>query len=197
MVLHPEELKAIFTAKRIVAEQQPDVFENVLPPDRRRFASVPGGSPTPELLWRTCNERVAVDLEAKDLPIDLGQILLSSQSLLVDVAPALGCACSGVTTSTTGRLARIAVTSLEPPRALASVVEAAVGIDLTEEFPHRTPPIPTTADREAAIPTHRDEADRVEPAVVRGSRPPIAVTPPSALRISPRPRKDHSAESGR
>lgn len=194
LVLHPEELRTIFTTQRISVDEQPDVFENVLPPDRRRFASLPGGCPSPEQLWHRCNERVAVDLEARDLPVDLGQMLLSSQSLLVDVAPALGCTCSGVTTSTTGRLARIAVASIEPPRAPASVIEAAAGIDLTEEFPVRVAALAATSDRETTIQTLRDDPGRIDPAPTRATRPPIAVTPPSALRISPRPRKDHSVQ---
>lgn len=194
LVLHPEELRSIFTTQRISVNDQPEVFDDILPPDRRRFLSMPGGCPAPEQLWHRCNERVAVDLEARDLPVDLGQMLLSSQSLLVDVAPVLGCACSGVTTSTTGRMARIAVASIEPPRATASVIEAAAGLDLTEEFPVRAPLVAPSGDREAVIPAHRDDAGRADLSPTRATRPPIAVTPPSALRISPRPKKDHSAQ---
>src|SRR5437868_8967820 len=49
--LTPEELLAIFADHHIAIEEQPDVFDSVIPPDRRRFRSQPGGLPTSEMLW--------------------------------------------------------------------------------------------------------------------------------------------------
>src|SRR5436305_6674271 len=48
--LTPDELLAIFADRAIVLDEQPQVFDSVIPPDRRRFCSQPGGLPTPETL---------------------------------------------------------------------------------------------------------------------------------------------------
>ena len=40
-----------------VLEEQPDVFVDRIPPDRQRFASLPGGCPTAEMLWRRGGEQ--------------------------------------------------------------------------------------------------------------------------------------------
>src|SRR5436190_26265 len=49
--LTPEELLAIFADRQISLEAQPDVFDSVIPPDRRRYRSQPGGLPTADMLW--------------------------------------------------------------------------------------------------------------------------------------------------
>src|SRR5439155_2178935 len=49
--LTPEELLAIFADRQILIADQPDAFDSVIPPDRRRFRSQPGGLPTPDMLW--------------------------------------------------------------------------------------------------------------------------------------------------
>jgi len=176
MTFDPTELRALLQARGIAIEAQPEFFENTIPPDRRRFASLPGGCPTPDLLWHRCNERVVVDLESVDLPVELAQLLLAPDSLLVDVAPVLGCACSGVTPATAGRHARIAVTSLEPPRAGAPVLEAAAGVQLASDFPRGAPASGSVAAGQAASGSAALETRRRD-------RAPLAVTPSSAFRI--------------
>jgi hypothetical protein len=174
----PAELLALLDSRGIAVESMPDLFMDTLPPDRRRHLSAPGGCPDAEILWHACNERILVDLESRDLPVDLGELLLSNRPVLVDVAPQLGCACSGVTTTTTGREARIAVTSLEPPRASGPVMEAVVGIELTEE-PKGLAGRGFPSSRGSRADEEGDASD-----IESGrSRPPIAITPPSALRI--------------
>ena len=177
MTLDPAELLALLASRGIAVEGEPELFVDTIPPDRRRHFSVPGGCPAPEVLWHRCNERVLVDLESANLPVDVAQLLFSHESLLVDVAPALGCACSGVTTTTTGRQARIAVSSLEPPRAPSPVIEAAVGLELTSEVSLQVPPVPRRAEVDVRL------AVDLTPEA-RQSRPPMAVTPSSALQIA-------------
>lgn len=173
LTLDPAELLAHLASRGIAPDAEPDLFVDTIPPDRRRHLSVPGGCPRPDVLWHQCNERVLVQLDSANLAVDLSQLLLSRESLLVDVAPALGCACSGVTTATTGRQARIAVTSLEPPQAPAPIIEPQAGIELT---------MPIGQIRRTA-PARDPRLDPGGEAEERPPRTPMAVTPASALRV--------------
>src|SRR5688572_20220439 len=101
----------------IVPADEPKVFDSILPPDRRRYFSVPGGVPAAEHLWRGRHARALIELDSDHVLMDLAQQLLSHECALIDVAPALGCACSGVTTGVTPRRARAAAIATEPPRA--------------------------------------------------------------------------------
>jgi hypothetical protein len=187
LTLDPRDLRDVFEAGRISPDDEPDFFEDVIPPDRRRFLSLPGGCPTPEHLWQRCNERVPVDLEGRDVALDLAQALLSSQPILVDIALAVGCSCAGVTAATSGRLARIAVASLEPPRSPTSVIEPAEGIQFRLDPTGAEPRRSSLLDRETHRQTHRELPSEEEPS--KTARPPLAVTPTSALRIGPRPKR--------
>ena len=137
--LTPDELLAIFRDHHIVVEEQPQVFDAVLPPDRRRYRSQPGGLPTPEMLWS--NEasggaaRSVVELCGDELPVELAQHLLSGKPVLIDVAPKLGCVCSGATVDANPVEARARVTALEPPRALSPVIDETITTEATLPLP--------------------------------------------------------------
>ncbi len=177
LVFDPVELIGQLRSRGIDPRDQPELFENILPPDRRRFASLPGGCPAPEILWQRCNGHRVVELQTDQLAVDLGQLLLGREPILVDVAPALGCSCCGVTPRTTGREARIAVSSLEPPRAEVPVVEALNGVEL--DYPS------SSLAREAG--PRAPARFSLEPGAgssTRTERPPLAITPASVLKIS-------------
>jgi hypothetical protein len=155
----PEELFALFRDRGIVVESQPDFFVDRVPADRSRFVSLPGGCPSPDILWKRCNERALIELESGvDLSVEIAQHLVSPHSVLVDAGPAVGCACAGVTPSTAGISARIAVTSLEPPRSATPVFTNSAKVALEQELPITQP---------------------ASTALI--GRPPMAVTPPGAL----------------
>jgi hypothetical protein len=156
----PGELFAMLRDRGIDLETQPDVFCDGLPPDRSRFVSLPGGCPSPDVLWRRCNERALVEIErGTDLAVEIAQHLMSPQSILVDAGPAVGCTCAGITRSTAGISARVAVTSLEPPRATSPVFTNSANTPLNQAIPPDAP------------------------RGVGQSRPPMAVTPSSALKV--------------
>lgn len=167
----PEEFFAMLRTRGVDLQRQSDVFLDLVPPDRRRFVSLPGGCPTPEVLWRRCNERTLVEVEGRDLSIELAQQLLSPQPILVDAATALGCSCCGVTEAATGPSVRVAVTSLEPPRSRTPVVSDAI--------------VPSLAL--AVEVSHGQLMNRGDQAAGVRYRPPMAVTPSAALRLR-RPR---------
>lgn len=167
-VWEPSELFAFLQERGIDLEKQPDVFQDRIPPDRRRFYSLPGGCPAPDVLWHACNERILIELDVHETTIDLAQQLLLPGSALVDAAVAMGCSCSAVTHTTPGPAARIAAASLEPPRSTTPVIEA-------------------PADLELALPVSRDEGgvalSKVAGPARTPRRTPAAVTPPGALTV--------------
>ena len=133
--LTPEELLANLGDRQIALEEQPRVFDSVIPPDRRRFRSQPGGLPAPEALWSDGGARSLVEVDGGDLPVELAQVLLSGKPVLVDVASRLGCVCSGATPDGDPRDARARVVALEPPRAQSPVVDERVPVDLDLALP--------------------------------------------------------------
>lgn len=169
VALEPPDLLHRFRQHGVELAVQPAVFVDVVPPDRRRFASLPGGCPTPETLWQRCNETALAQLEGQDFQVELAQHLMSPYPVLVDPAPAAGCACSGVTHMTAGRSARIAAASLEPPRSPTPVFPEPVSPELIAGLSFESRP--------------EEKAFRGRLGV---SRAPMAVTPRSAIRIADR-----------
>jgi len=128
--LSPEELFAAFAEHGIVAAEQPQLFDSLLPPDRRRFYSLPGGIPSPDQLAVVDPQRALIELEGEDFLLEMAQRLLERQRVLVDLAPRLGCVCSGVLVPGAVHGARPALVALEPPRARVSVLDPAIFIDM-------------------------------------------------------------------
>jgi hypothetical protein len=145
--LTPAELFADLVSKGIQLGSQPREFDSVLPPDRRRHFSEPGGAPSSDALRRATGAPELVELEGHDFAIDLAQALLGSGLRLIDAAPALGCVCSGATSDVPPQAARARVRSGEPPRAPSPVVDHDVDlvIDIVTGPPngeraHASPP---------------------------------------------------------
>jgi len=128
--LSPEQLFAALAEQGIVPEEQPEFFESVLPPDRRRHFSQPGGAPDPRWLESRAGGRTFRALEGEDALLTLAQSLLSRENTLLDLAPHVGCRCSGAdgVSGVRSSRARDAVVMLEPPRAPASVLDPAIRV---------------------------------------------------------------------
>lgn len=144
----PDALLAMLAERDIVIEEQPHVFEAVIPPDRRRFRSQPGGVPSAEALWTELGSRSLVEVDGDDFITEIAQLLLGGKSVLIDTSARLGCVCSGALNGV--RHPRGAVISLEPPRSTTPVVDEQAPIDLDLPVPaaSRTPvdivAVPTT-----------------------------------------------------
>jgi hypothetical protein len=110
---------------------QPRIFDSVVPPDRRRHLSQPGGLPAPELLWSHGRGLSLVEIHGDDVAAELVQYLLASEPLLIDMAPRLGCQCSGATEGVPARSSRASVVAGEPPRSSTPVFEHDSALDLT------------------------------------------------------------------
>lgn len=187
-VISPSEFLTFLRSRGIDVTAQPDVFDAVLPPDRRRHASLPGGCPTPEMLWSRARERSLATVEGDDFSLELAQLLLQREPLLIDPALALGCACSGVTPLTTGRSARIAVMSVEPPRSHGPVLDERIAEQIVPALREPLPPVEDApgAGRDVRTPAGSEGAPDE-----RSGRAPIAVTPPGALAVGSGPGTRH------
>jgi hypothetical protein len=141
----PAELLTLLDERGIVPSEQPEVFEGVIPPDRSRFYSLPGGVPTREMLWSEGGERALVVIDSEDYSTELAQHLLARERALLDLAPRLGCVCSGAAGDGAPRTARDAAAAVDPPRAWTPVLPS--GIDVDIDFPLLTAPgAPPTAE---------------------------------------------------
>ncbi|HEY2163574.1 MAG TPA: hypothetical protein VGH04_06280 [Gemmatimonadaceae bacterium] len=133
--MSPETLIGMLAERDIVLDEQPRVFESIIPPDRRRYFSQPGGVPSAERLWSDLGSRALVDVESDDFVSEIADHLLAGEHVLMDVAPRLGCVCSGAVSGTPAREARASVVALEPPRSSAPVVEEQAPLDLDLPIP--------------------------------------------------------------
>ena len=137
----PAELLALLAERGVRLEEQPTTFEGVLPPDRRRWLSVPGGLPTTEALWARDSVYRLVEVTGDDYTTEIAELLLSGEPVLVDVAPRLGCVCSGAVAGVTPTNARSVVMALEPPRATGPVLDplAAAAVPVLDDMPGPPP----------------------------------------------------------
>ncbi len=131
----------------LAPENQPRYFEEVVPPDRARYSSLPGGVPEAAALQLHGGARLR-----EAAPATVGTVALTFESpepVVIDLESACGCICARD---------RFAAAQMEPPRASAPVVSAEVVVDLA---PHR--------EERVVVPFH---ARPVEVSVERDAEPP-------------------------
>ena len=138
--LTPPELLGRFLTTGVELERQPQLFESVLPPDRRRHLSQPGGVPTVERAAALARPRQLIVLDDADLMTSIRRHLMGGVRALVDVAPRLGCSCSGAVERQPAAEAREAVTRLEPPRSMRPVMPDPGGLGLLRRVSPRSSP---------------------------------------------------------
>lgn len=119
----PQELLAALGEHGIDPRRQPTEFDSVIPPDRRRFYSEPGGLPSRRLLAHGEHRVELVELAGGDLIVEMAEQLLRPGRSLVDVAPSHGCSCCGAAGLAGLEYARARVQEREPPRAPSPVVD--------------------------------------------------------------------------
>ncbi|MFL5562363.1 MAG: [Fe-Fe] hydrogenase large subunit C-terminal domain-containing protein [Gemmatimonadaceae bacterium] len=132
--LTPEELLAQLLDRDIDVTAQPEVFDSVIPPDRRRHLSLPGGLPSPEILW----SRSRINLEtmkAGDFASQLADLVLARSDALIDPAPVVGCTCAGAVRDVEPEAGRSSVVALEPPRSAHPVVDDGGDLRLELQLP--------------------------------------------------------------
>jgi hypothetical protein len=171
--------------KGIVLRAQPDVFSDRVPPDRRRFISLPGGAPRPTLV-ETVLRRNVVSLGGRMNPLlAVADALFDGGVTLIDPAGAYRCACAGADGSRSVAEGRAEIEKLEPTRAASQIFEAPPWLDLR--------PTPMSPDLEtiddvapAASPVSFSDAARIDavfPATERAAPATSAVTADAARRM--------------
>ena len=145
--LTPDAFIAELADHGISLSEQPLVFDSIVPPDRRRWCSLPGGVPNADSLWAETDGRTMVEIEREDVTTELAQHIMAREHVLLDLAPSLGCACSGAVGLVSPHKARAMVTAAEPPRALSPVIDPAAVVALD------APVTPTASDRGHLTPT--------------------------------------------
>ena len=209
--LTPEELLAQLADRGIDPTAQPEVFESVIPPDRRRHLSVPGGLPSPEMLWS--RDRFIVEtMKSSDFASELADLLLARREVLIDPAPSVGCVCSGAIRGAPPNEARMSVVALEPPRSAYPVVDDRGALSLELPLPmaardaadlvaEPTAPLPGGDARAVSGPAASlGDAPPPPPPVAPNRRPrltppgipAIAATPPAQAQASPAPPRRRS-----
>ena len=186
--LTPEELLAVLAERQIDVTDQPRAFDSVIPPDRRRFLSQPGGLPVEDAVRHVDPTLRIVEVTGSDLAIELAQHLLSRADVLIDVAPRVGCACSGTVIGVTHEGARDRVAALEPPRAASAVVDPRVPVSIDLPLPPvaRTPTdvVPAVAGRRVSGASRAIQRSDAPPAPA----PPVAGAPVEAPAAPAEPR---------
>lgn len=165
----PAELLDRLAESDIDPIDQPTAFDSVIPPDRRRFLSLPGGTPTADAVRALGDGRSLVELAALSAD-QLAQRLLGGDPVLVDLAPAAACDCAGADREG----GRAALARHEPPRAHAAVLDAQPTLTLGL-------PLPLAA---------REVVD-----IVSTSPSPSLVQPPAAAPLAAAPRTSDDVRS--
>jgi hypothetical protein len=107
--LTPEQLFARFVEAGVDAGMQPRHFDGYLPPERARYASLPGGIPATDWL---ALQGIRL-IEAAPITVDTVCQAITDEKVVIDLAAACFCACA----RNRSRAAR-----LEPPRTFVPVV---------------------------------------------------------------------------
>jgi hypothetical protein len=172
--LTPVQFFGVLAQLGITLPEQPEVFDSVLPPDRRRHRSVPGGAPTSEMLTIDGGTRTLQEIIDDEWKTELAQRLLLRHRAVFDVAPALGCHCAGARPGVAPDAARPSVIALEPPRASTDVIDANVAVDVD-----RTLPFILSRVREVVpapvMPSQPDE--QLATAIPAATEPPLPTQP--------------------
>ncbi len=113
-----------------IAAQPREVEERLLR-DARRFYSLPGGAPAPNWLYVEKRGYTLIEPSGRDFLAEVAARVSKRERRVVDLAPRLGCSCSGVVVGQPWTEARDKVAAVEPPRAVHEVLDHDVPVDLS------------------------------------------------------------------
>lgn len=154
----PRDFLRLLAERGIALDRQPELFESVVPPDRRRHYSLPGGCPTPRALESRAPGCRLATITEDAFPSELAELLLGSENVLIDLSSRLGCACCGGFGGREhrGPAGREEILRQEPPRSPAPVIDH----DVVVACQH---PVPATAAASDPSATPTSLAERPSP----------------------------------
>ncbi len=135
----PEAFLRGLERKGLSPATQPDVFSDRLPPDRRRYLSLPGGAPRKELVESLLRRNVITLSGGMNPLLAVADALFDGGVTMIDPAGAYHCSCAGSDASRSVADGRAAISRLEPNRATAPIFEAPAWLDLRPSAPPDTP----------------------------------------------------------
>ncbi len=148
----PSDLLDAFVESGITLGEQPSAFDALVPLDRRRFYSLPGGLPAHDHIERLA-ARSCIELTGDDVALELTQQFLEHTPALLDLALPLGCACAGVGDHALGANRRAGLLALEPPRARQRVLDSSLQVDVTRTLAELCEPHASAADEAVPLDT--------------------------------------------
>ncbi len=131
----PEAFLRGLERKGVSPASQPDVFSDRLPPDRRRYLSLPGGAPRPELVEALLRRNVIALTGRMNPLLAVADALFDGGVTMIDPAGAYHCSCAGSDGSRSVAEGRMAIERLEPLRATSPIFEAPAWLDLRPSEP--------------------------------------------------------------
>jgi hypothetical protein len=193
--LTPTDLAARLAERGIDLRAQPKEFDSVIPPDRRRFYSEPGGMPSRARLLEGDVRVDLAELGGGDLIVEVAQQLLRSGRALIDVAASHGCTCSGAAGLAGLEYARARVLEREPPRAPSPVLDHEVPVPLrapTSQRPDTPPDSPVVPSPSRQSKANNASSDAESALAVAKRR-----SPPSVPSVPVGPSPQATSEGGR
>ena len=195
----PAKLLEAFAEQGISLAEQPHCFDALLPLDRRRFYSLPGGVPARAQVEHLA-QRALVELSGDDAVLELAQQLMEQSPALIDLAAPLGCCCAGAGAHGVRGHSGAGLLTLEPPRARQRVLDPSLHVEVSQTLAEACE-LHWAAEEPGALEVHRaadaappreeigfaDAPDAVAPDAValEGVAPPIA-SPAVDARVAPR-----------
>jgi hypothetical protein len=175
--LRPAELLEAFVEHDIVIGAQPNCFDSLVPLDRRRFYSLPGGAPTRDHVERLAR-RELIEITGDDVVLELTQQLIDQVPALLDLAPSLGCVCAGAGEHAVRGNARAGLLTLEPPRARQRVLDASIEVDVSQTLVEACALEWSASEESTELEVHlaADTASESQPTVEIGDAPALRET---------------------
>ncbi len=131
----PEAFLRGLDKKGLSPATQPDVFADRLPPDRRRFLSIPGGAPRTEVVEALLRRNVTALSGRMNPLLAVADALFDGGVTMIDPAGAYHCHCAGSDGTRSVAEGRAAIERLEPTRATSPIFEAPAWLDLRPSMP--------------------------------------------------------------
>ena len=195
----PHDFLRLLASRGISPARQPAVFESIIPPDRRRHFSLPGGCPAPRALETRAPERRLVTITEDSFSAELAEYLLGGEHVLIDLSPRLACACCGGfgDGDFVGPAGREEILRHEPPRSPTPVLDHDVDV-LLDHTATNLVSASAGAKRGGDRGSSREDdaeglslpgAEPIESLRQRAERRRIAVTPAAAMTPPAAPRR--------